>query len=118
VAYGIDYCGVDAGYTVVIVRRLSDGKRLRSYAAVSGPGLPESYESIGSIVVKSDASVAWIGSERSIIGQGSRTEVNRAQGGTRVQLDSGTGIVGSSLRLRGSTLTWQHASATRTAALS
>ncbi len=108
---------MDAGYTTVIVRRLSDGKRLRSYSAVSGPGLPESYQSVGSIVVKRDASVAWIGSEHSIIRQGSRIEVDRAQHGTRVLLDSGAGIVGSSLRLRGSTLTWRHASGTQSAAL-
>jgi hypothetical protein len=117
VAYGVDRCGVDAGFTSVVVRRLSDGQRLASYGAVNGPGLVESFQSIGSIVVKSDASVAWIGAEHSIIGRGSQIEVDRAQRGRRVLLDSGSGIVGSSLRLRGSTLTWRHASATRTATL-
>jgi hypothetical protein len=117
VAYGLDRCGVDAGFTTVFVRRLSDGKRLASYGAVSGPGLVESYQLIGSIVVKRDAAVAWIASERSIIGQGSRLEVDGAQHGRRTVLDSGTGIVASSLRVRGSTVSWQHGSTTRTAPL-
>lgn len=118
VAYGIDYCGVDTGFTAVNVRRLSDGKRLGSYVAVGGPGLVESYQSIGSIVVNPEASVAWIASERSIIGRGYRIEVDRVQHGKRTMLDSGSGIVASSLRLRGSTLSWQHGSTTRTATLS
>jgi hypothetical protein len=118
VAYGVDRCGVDTGFTTVVVRRLSDGKRLAGYAAVNDPGLLESYQSIGSIVVKSDGAVAWIGAEHSIIGQGSRIEVDGVQHGKRAVLDSGSGIVGSSLRLRGSTLTWRHASTTRTATLS
>ena len=117
VAYGLDYCGVDAGFATVTVRRLSDGRRLGSYVAVSGPGLVESYQSIGSIVVRANASVAWIGSERSIIGRGSRTEADRVQHGKRAQLDSGSEILGSSMRLRGSTLSWRHGSATRTATL-
>jgi hypothetical protein len=115
VAYGVDRCGVDAGYTTVVVRRLSDGKRLHSYAAVGGPGLVESYQSIGSIVVKRGTAVAWVGAERSIIGRGSWVEVDGVQHGKRTLLDSGTGIIGSSLRLRGSMLSWRHASATRTA---
>jgi hypothetical protein len=77
---------------------------------VSGPGLVESYQSIGSIVVKRDASVAWIGSEHSIVGRGSRIEVDQVQHGKRAVLDSGSGIVGSSLRLRGSRLSWRHGS--------
>jgi hypothetical protein len=117
-AYGIDRCGVDAGFTVVVVRRLSDGRRLAGYDAVGGPGLVESYQSIGSIVVKGNGSVAWIGSERSIIGRGSRIEVNAVQRGRRAMLDSGSGIVGSSLRLRLSTLTWRHGATTRSASLS
>ena len=117
VAYGVDRCGVDTGFTSVVVRSLSEGKRLASYAAVNGPGLVESYQTIGSIVVKRDASVAWIGTEHSIIGRGSRTEVDGAQHGKRALLDSGVGIVASSLRLRGSTLSWRRASMTRTATL-
>jgi hypothetical protein len=62
--------------------------------------------------------VAWIASERSIIGRGSRIEVDRVQHGKRTMLDSGSGIVASSLRLRGSTLSWQQGSTTRTATLS
>jgi hypothetical protein len=118
VAYGAERCGIDAGFTVVVVRRLSDGKRLAGYDAVSGPGLVESYQSIGSIVVKRDGSVAWIGSEHSIIGQGSRIEVDAVQRGKRSMLDSGSGIVASSLRLSLSTLSWRHGTTTRTASFS
>jgi hypothetical protein len=118
VAYGAERCGVDAGFTVVVVRRLSDGKRLAGYGAVGGPGLVESYQSIGSIVVKRNGSVAWIGSERSIIGHGSRVEVAAGQRGKRSTLDSGPGIVGSSLRLSLSTLTWRNGTTVRSAPLS
>jgi hypothetical protein len=118
VAYGVNRCGVDTGFALVVVRRLSDGKRLASYAAIGGPRLVESYQSIGSIVVKRNGSVAWIGSEHSIIGQGSRIEVDAVQRGKRSTLDSGSGIVASSLRLRVSTLSWRHGTATRTASLS
>lgn len=118
VAYGAERCGVDAGFTTVVVRRLSDGKRLAGYDAVGGPGLVESYESIGSIVVKRNGSVAWIGSEHSIIGHGSRIEVAAGQRGKRSTLDSGPGIVASSLRLSLSTLTWRDGATTRTASLS
>jgi hypothetical protein len=117
-AYGLDYCGVDTGFTTANVRRLSDGKRLGSYLAVAGPGLAESYQSIGSIVVNPDASVAWIASARSIIGRGPRIEVNRVERGKRTLLDSGPAIVASSLRLSRSTLSWQHGSTTRSATLS
>jgi hypothetical protein len=118
VAYGAERCGIDTGFTVVVVRRLSDGKRLAGYDAVSGPGLVESYQSIGSIVVRRDGSVAWIGSEHSIGGQGSRIEVDAVQRGKRSSLDSGPGIVASSLRLSLSMLSWRHGTTTRTAPFS
>lgn len=113
VAYGVDRCGVDTGSTTVTVRRLSDGKRLAGYAALMGPVGPESYESIGSLVVRAGGAVAWIATANSIIGHGTRTEV-AANGKV---LDSGTGIVQSSLRLHGSTLTWRDGSSTRSATL-
>jgi hypothetical protein len=105
VAHGVDRCGVDAGSTTVIVRRLSDGKQLRAYPAIRGPVGPESYESLGSLVVKPDGAVAWIATARSIV---------RASGGETIQvhangmlLEAGPGIKPHSLRLHGSRLTWR-----------
>jgi hypothetical protein len=113
VAYGLDRCGVDTGFTTIIVRRLSDGKRLHSFAAVTGPGLVESYQSIGSLVVTAKGAVAWIATDSSIIGHGKRTEVHAKSR----MLDSGTRIVPTSLRLHGSTLSWRDGASRRTATL-
>lgn len=103
VAYGLDRCGVDTGSTTVIVRRLSDGKRLHSFAALTGAG-PESYQSVTSLVVKPDGSVAWIATVHSIVAtsEGGGPEVH-ANGKL---LEAGE-IELHSLRLRGSTLTWR-----------
>lgn len=113
VAYGAERCGVDTGSATVAVLRLSDHKQLQSFAAVRGPVGPESFESINSMVVKRDGAVAWIATANSIIGHGTQTQVH-ANGRL---LDAGAGIVGSSLHLRGSTLTWRDGSATRSATL-
>ena len=113
VAYGLDRCGVDTGSTTVLVRRLRDGKQLRSFAAVTGPGLVESYQSLGALIVTPKGAVAWVATDSSIIGHGSRIEVH-ANG---MLLDSGSRIVSSSLRLHGSTLTWRDGGSTRTASI-
>lgn len=114
VAYGIDRCGVDAGFATVTVRRASDGKRLHGFAALSGSG-PESFQSVGSLVVERNGSVAWIATLHSIIltSEGGQTEVH-ANGRL---LEAGPGIKPHSLRLHGSTLTWRDGSTTRTATL-
>jgi hypothetical protein len=114
VAYGVQRCGVDTGTASVSVLRLSDGKRLRGFAAVSGAIGPESFESVTDIVVKRDAAVAWIATVSSIIGHGMNVEV-QANGKL---LDSGADIKPHSLQLRGSKLTWRHGSVTRSASLS
>jgi 3D (Asp-Asp-Asp) domain-containing protein len=114
VAYASERCGVDTCSASVSVVRLPDAKQLRNFAAITGPGLVESGQTVGSIVVKRDASVAWIAADNSFIGRGSRIEVH-ANGKL---LDSGGGIVPSSLRLHGSTLTWRDGGATRSATLS
>jgi hypothetical protein len=112
VAYGLDRCGVDSGSTAVIVRRVSDGKRLHSFAAITGPGLVESYQTIGALIVTPKV-VAWIATISSIIGHGKRTEVH-ANG---MLLDSGTGIAPTFLRLHGSKLSWRKGGSTQTATL-
>jgi hypothetical protein len=118
-AYADRSCGVDTGFASVIVRRLSDGKRLSSDGADTGRVLPESYESVDSLVLKRDGSVAWIAVARSIVGTaGADIEVHRHDKHGKRLLDSGAGIDAGSLRLRRSKLTWNHGGATRSAALS
>lgn len=117
-AYGVEECGVDTGSTQVVVRRLSDGKRLRDAAATTPPGV-ESYQSVSSLVLKADGAVAWIGDGRSIVRRGHKIEVYKADSGGSVRLlDSGLAIAPGSLRLHGSKLTWTHGAAVRTATLS
>src|SRR5581483_822753 len=59
-AYGLQTCGVDTGFSEVVVRRLSDGHVLRREGAITGTVGPESYGSVRSLVVRSDGGVAWI----------------------------------------------------------
>ena len=113
VAYGLDRCGVDTGSTTVLVRRVSNGKLLHSFAAITGPGLVESYQSINSLIVTPKSAVAWIATDSSIVGHGRRLEVHA----NRRLLDSGAGIAPTSLRLHGSTLSWRDGASTRTATL-
>jgi hypothetical protein len=87
--------------------------RLHSLAAVTGPGLVESYQSINSLIVTPKGAVAWIATDSSIVGHGRRLEVHA----NRRLLDSGTAIVPTSLRLHGSTLSWRDGASTRTATL-
>jgi hypothetical protein len=119
VAYGLSKFGIDTVRTDVVVRRLSDSKQLADFPATVA-GVVEGFQSVGSLAVKSDGAVAWIGLERSIIG-GHRSviEVRAADAPdtTSRLLDSGPDIGTQSLRLHGSTLTWSHGAATRHATL-
>jgi hypothetical protein len=117
VAYGETRSGVDTASAEVIVRRLDSGRTLRSLAALTQPVGPESFQSVDSVVVKSDGAVAWIAVARSINGHGAQAEVDRADRRGQSRLDSGPGIDSGSLRLRGSALSWHHAGARRTARL-
>jgi hypothetical protein len=118
VAYGLTAFGVDTGRTNVLVRRLSDGRLLASFSATD-LGFVESFSTVGSIVVKSDGAVAWIGHTSSIVGRGRGTEVFEAtvSASSPTRLDSGNAIDPASLRLDGSTLTWRHGGAARHATL-
>jgi hypothetical protein len=113
-AYGLEQCGVDTGSTEVIVRSLSSGKQLSADAATTGLQRPESYQAVGSLVLKGDGAVAWIAEAHSIVGGGQLIEVHRHG---RL-LDSGPAIALGSLRLRGSRLSWRHGSKIRTSTLS
>jgi len=115
--YGLRSCGVDSGSAVVIVRRLTDGKQLVERAATERSTGAESYQSVGSLALKADRSVAWIGVGQSIIGHGKTVEVRRFQSGQETLLDSGSAVDPASLRLHGSTLTWKHGKQTRSATL-
>jgi hypothetical protein len=98
-AYVFGYPGYDSNFCEVVVRRLSDGKRLATYNATrKGP-----FSSVPSLVARPDGHVAWIA-----VG-GGIPEVHR----DRTILDSGRKIQPHSLRLHGTLLTWKHGSKTR-----
>jgi hypothetical protein len=118
-AYGVQRCGVDTGTAQVVTRRLSDGRVLHTSPATSRVPGAESYQSVGSLVVKADGAVGWIGEAHSIIGKGSPVvEVRRFDAHGQAELDSGPAIAVRSLRLHGSRLSWLHSGAERSANLS
>jgi tRNA(Arg) A34 adenosine deaminase TadA len=116
-AYGVQSCGIDTGSGRVVVRRLSDGKVLRRDTATSLALGPEPYSSVGSIVVKADGSVAWIGSASSIVVHLKHAEVHKLEKAGDTVLESGAAIKPGSLRLHRSRLTWTDGSHTRSATL-
>ena len=118
VAYGLSRFGVDTGTAQAVVRRLTDGAVLREASATARVPGAESYQLVAAIVVKADGAVAWIGEGHSIIGRGPVVEVHRYDRHGQAELDHGSGIVGGSLRLKGSRLTWTHSSRRRSAILS
>lgn len=107
-AYGLTSCGVDLGTTSVIVRRLSDGRRLVDDGANSLPLGAESYQSVDSLVLRADGDVAWIAVGSSIVGHTRVVEVHVQDGTGNHLLDSGAAVRTGSLRLRGVKLTWLH----------
>jgi hypothetical protein len=117
-AYGSRTLGVDTSSAEVIVRRLSDGRVLSVLEATDRQTGPESIESVGSIAVRSDGAVAWIGSSQSIVAHRRIIEVLELAGGSVRRLDQGSGIHARSLSLSGARLTWTHGSVRRSAMLS
>jgi hypothetical protein len=118
VAYGLERCGIDTGFSQVVVENLATGKRTRSESATTSPLGPESYVSVSSVAVKSNGAVGWIDTGGSIVAHRQIREVHRADKAGRALLDSGLAIGSSSLRLSGSRLTWKHGKSTRSAPLS
>jgi hypothetical protein len=116
-AYGVAKCGVDTSSAEVLVRRLSDGRTVLDGAAIANVPGPESFQSVRSIVVRADGAVAWISGVGSLLVHRAATEVHRADARGQVLLDSGATIALGSLRLHGSTISWNHGGATRTATL-
>lgn len=114
--YALSSFGVDTVSAQVVVRDLANGREVHEAAATSVV-LPEAFQSVDAIVVKSDGAVAWISHAGSVVSHRQRTEVHRLDTRGPELLDSGSGIAPGSLRLRGSTLTWRHGSVTRRATL-
>jgi hypothetical protein len=116
-AYGTQRCGVDTGFGGIVVRRLDTGAVLHNEAAVTGPVGVEGHTSVAAVVLKPDGSAAWIGTSRAIGPLHQGTEVHEVTATGSRLLDSGRGIDTASLRLRGSSVSWRHGTATRTATL-
>lgn len=116
-AYASKRCGVDTGFTQVLVRNLRSGKRLSASVAVASPG-PESFASVDSLVARSDGAAAWIAEASSLGTRQKNVELHRVDAHGQSLLDSGTTISPRSLRLHGRTLTWLHAGQTRSSTLS
>lgn len=126
VAYALMGCGVDTGWTTVDVRRLTDGKLLRVHGATTTAVF---CQDVGSLVLKPDGAVAWIATGSWWVthcyrpgvcapapGFGIRQVATLDKRGFKV-LDSGRAIAPRSLTLRGSTISWRHGNAIRTATL-
>jgi hypothetical protein len=117
--YGVQRCGVDTGTAQVVARRLSDGRVLHASPATSRVPGAESYQSVGSLVVKADGAIGWIGVANSIVGRGAPVvDVRRLDAHGQAELDGGRGIAVRSLRLHGSRLSWLHSQRERSATLS
>jgi hypothetical protein len=116
-AYGLQLCRLDGSVTQVVVRRLTDGKKLRVAPSTSSSVGPEPFQSVASLVIKSNGAVAWTAVEESVVRHSRAVEVDRADVRGQALLDSGPGIDVGSLRLRGSDVTWRHDARTRSAEL-
>ncbi len=116
-AYCLTSFGVDTVGASVVVRRLTDGVQLKEFRATRAVGA-EAFESVGSVVVRGNGAVAWIGSESSIVARHRTSiEVHAAGAGGDRLLDSGPHVDPASLRLHGSRLSWVDGGATRHATL-
>jgi hypothetical protein len=115
-AYAVTTCGVDTGSATVVVRRLSDGARLFVHAAADAAG-PEGFVTVTTIVARPSGAVAWIARASTIVGHRNVTGVYARHGSGVTKLDSGNAIGLRSLRLSGSTISWQNGSGRRSARL-
>jgi hypothetical protein len=116
VAYGATSCGVDFSATEVIVMSLVSGHAIRK-AAATDKSLVEQEGGLQSLVLKANGSDAWIATEQSLGNhQRLRQLFTDDKRGLKL-LDSGLGIVPSSLTLGGSQLTWRDNGISRHATL-
>jgi hypothetical protein len=114
--YALLTFGVDTGVATVNVRRLTTGKIIVQRPATTRVGV-EAFQSVDSLVLKSDGAVAWIATASSIGAPKFIRQVESFDGRAFRRLDSGPDVVASSLKLRGSRLSWRHGAFTRTATL-
>lgn len=116
VAYGLRTNGVDTGHVTINLRDLGPGTLIAQRPATTRIGI-EGFQSIESLVLKADGSLAWISTARSI---GKPTFVRQLlrldRQGFRV-LDSGPDLDATSLALDGSIITWDHGANARSATL-
>jgi hypothetical protein len=116
VAYGLLTTGVDTGFETVNVRRLTTGKLLAQRPATTTVGV-EGFQTVDSLVLKSNGAFAWIATARAIGAPKFIRQVQRLDRRGFRRLDSGPAVAASSLGLHGSRLTWKHGTSTRTATL-
>jgi hypothetical protein len=117
VGYALQRCGVDTGTTELIARRLTDGRQLRTARAIRAVLAPETFVTVGSIVVAGDGALAWIASAASLASHRQAREVDRAGRSGFSTLDSGSAIDAGSLTGHGSILTWRHGGSIHSAPL-
>jgi hypothetical protein len=115
-AYGLLTSGVDTGLATVNVRRLTTGKQLAHRPATTAIGV-EGFQSVDSLVLKSDGAVAWIATATSIGAPKFVRQVQRLDGRGFRRLDSGPDVAASSLTLHRSRLSWKDGPSIRTATL-
>lgn len=101
----------------MVIRRLSDGRRLLRDPAITGPAGLESSQMVDSLALGHDGTMAWIATARSVVAHSTEIEVHRASQRGQERLDRGTAIDSKSLRLHGSKLTWKDGSVERSATL-
>jgi hypothetical protein len=116
VAYGATSCGVDFSSSEVIVRSLVDGHTLR-HAPATNRSLVEQEGGLQSLVLKADGSVGWIATEQSLGTHQRLLQLFKDDNGGLKLLDSGLGLLPSSLKLSGSQLTWRDNARSRHATL-
>ena len=115
-AYGLLTSGVDTGLATVNVRRLTTGEQVVQRPATTSVGV-EGFQSVESLVLKSDGAVAWIATARSIGPPKFIRQVERLDERGFRRLDSGPDVAASSLTLHGFRLAWKHGASTRTTTL-
>jgi hypothetical protein len=116
VAYGATSCGIDFSSSELIVKSLVSGRTLRR-APATNTSLVEQEGGVRSLVLKADGSVAWIATEQSLGNHHRLLQLFKDDKGGLKLLDSGLSVAPSSLKLRGSQLTWRRDGTSRHATL-
>jgi hypothetical protein len=116
---GIDrvQMGVDTFNSAVSLVDLRTGATLATAPAAAPEPRPESFITVGSMVVDARGTLAWIG-QRSAIGVPAPSfEVHALNAASDRLLAAGAAIAAKSLTLRGETISWREHGRTRSATL-